>query len=56
MFALFKDGKIISKPQSQDACGIEAMERGLTKRMPAVVDVILAEGVSIRSLDPAEKP
>lgn len=54
MFALFKDGRMISKPQTtQDACAIDAMEKGLTKRMPArVVEVMLADGVNIRDLDP----
>ena len=56
MFALFKDNQIISKPQSKDACAHEAYERGLTVRMPVVVETILAPGVSIRNLDPVGKP
>ena len=56
MYALFKDGQIISKPQSKAACAIEAETRGLTVRMPAVVETILAPGVSIRDLNPAGKP
>ena len=57
MYALFKDGKMISKPHStQDACAIEAFERGLVVKMPVIPDVILANGVSIRNLDPPAKP
>ncbi len=57
MFALFKDGKMISKPHStQDACAVEAFERGLVVRMPVMPEVILASGVSIRNLNPPEKP
>ncbi len=57
MFALFKDGKMISKPHStQDACAAEALERGLVKPMPVISEMILADGVSIRNLDPSAKP
>ena len=35
MFALFKDGMMVSKPYAtQDECATEAMSRGLVKRMP----------------------
>ena len=57
MYALFKDGKIISKPHStQDACAADAFERGLVVKMPVISEVILANGVSIRNLDPPAKP
>jgi len=57
MFALFKDGKMISKPHStQDACAAEAVERGLVQPMPRITETILANGVSIRNLDPPAKP
>ena len=57
MYALFKDGKMISKPHStQDACAAEAFERGLVVRMPRITDAILANGVSIRNLHPPAKP
>ncbi len=57
MYALFKDGKMISKPHStQDACAIEAFERGLVVKMPIIPDVILANGVSIHNLNPPAKP
>ena len=56
MYALIQDGKMISKPlPTQDACADEAFERGLVKRMPTISPVILADGVSIRNLDPVEK-
>ncbi len=57
MYALFKGGKMISKPHStQDACAIEAFERGLVVQMPRLPPAILANGVSIRDLNPAPKP
>ena len=56
MYALFKDGKMISKPHStQDACAAEASERGLVKPMPVISETILADGVSIRNLEPPVK-
>ena len=56
MYALFKHGKIISKPvPTQDECADEALKRGLVKRMPTISPVILADGVSIRNLDPPGK-
>ncbi len=57
MYALFRDGRMISKPfTTQDACAIEATAKGLTKRMPIMVETILAEGVTIGNLDPVVKP
>ena len=57
MYALFKDGKMISKPHpTQDECATEAFERGLVIGMPRIVEGILARGVSIRNLDPPVKP
>ena len=57
MFALFKDGQIISKPHTtQDACAAEAVECGLVKRMPQITETMLTDGVSIRNLDPPAKP
>ncbi len=57
MFALFKDGVMISKPYAtQDECAIAAMSRGLVKRMPVAVEVMLAPGVSICDLNPVGKP
>ena len=57
MYALFKDGQMISKPFStQDECAIEAAAKGLTVRMPRVVETILAPGVSINDLNPVGKP
>ena len=56
MYALFKDDKMISKPlATQDACAAEAEARGLVKPMPRITETILADGVSIRDLDPVEK-
>jgi len=57
MFALFKDGKMIAPPRSKDdACAVDAMERGLTMRMPArVVSEMLKPGVQIVNLDPKIK-
>jgi hypothetical protein len=57
MYALFKDGKMISKPHStQDACAIEAYERGLVVRMAQVTEAILVDGVTIGDLKPKEQP
>ena len=57
MFALFKDNQMISKPfTTQNACAIEAAAKGLTVRMPVVVERMLKPGVSIRNLDPVVKP
>ncbi len=57
MYALFRDGQMISKPHStQDACAADAMARGLVKRMPVVVETVLADGVTIRDLNPVGKP
>jgi hypothetical protein len=57
MYALFKDGEMISKPHStQDACAAEAFKLGLVKQMPRITEVILADGVSIHNLDRPAKP
>lgn len=56
MYALYKDGNMISKPCStQDECEIEAMTRGFVVRLPRVVEHILSDGVSIRDLNPVVK-
>ncbi len=48
---------MISKPYAtQDEAAIEAMARGLVKRMPRVVEVMQAPGVSIHDLNPVGKP
>ncbi len=54
MFALFQDGKMISKPHTtRDAVAMEAYEKGLVVRMPVqVVSEMLANGVQIRDLEP----
>ena len=57
MFALFKDGEMISKPlATQDECAAEAEARGLVVQMPVISKTILANGVSIRDLDAPVKP
>jgi len=56
MYALFKNGKMISVPHpTQDACAAEAVKRGLVKRMPVISETILADGISIRDLNPPVK-
>lgn len=57
MYALFQDGKMISKPlPSQDACAAVAAERDLFVPMTArIVPMMLAPGVNIRNLDPPSR-
>ena len=56
MYALFKDDKMISRPHpTQDECAAEAEARGLVKRMPVISETILADGISIRDLNPSAK-
>lgn len=57
MYALYKDGKMISKPHTtEDACAAEAFNRGLIVQMSTISKAILAEGVSIGNLNPPDKP
>ncbi len=53
MFALFKDGNIISKPFSTEKeCADEAIKLRLIKSMPIICTYMLSKGVSIKDLNP----
>ncbi len=52
MFALFKNGKIISKPYpTMDECADEAIKLRLVKPMPIICTYMLSKGVSIKDLN-----